>query len=174
MDRREKEQFVADLHDRLKKAQGTFLVEYKGLDVEATNKLRGELRKVGTEFQVVKNRLLKLASKETSTALIEDQMTGPSAIALTYEDLVGPAKVLVDFSKENKYLLIKSGQISGKAVGMEDVKRLADLPGRDVLLAQALSAMQAVPASFVRVLSGIPVQFMNVLRAIEQQKEASA
>ena len=174
MDRTEKEQFVADLHDRLKKAQGTFLVEYKGLDVETTNRLRGELRKVGTEFQVVKNRLLKLASRETATALIEDQMTGPSAIALTYEDLVGPAKVLVDFAKDHEHLKIKSGQISGKAVDMEAVKRLAGLPGRDVLLAQTLSAMQAVPASFVRVLNGITVQLMNVLRAIEQQKEASA
>jgi large subunit ribosomal protein L10 len=174
MDRKEKEQFVADLHDRLEKAQGTFLVEYKGLDVETTNKLRGELRKVGTEFQVVKNRLLKLASRETDTALIEDQMTGPSAIALTYEDLVAPAKVLVDFAKDHKRLKIKSGQISGKAVDMEAVKRLAELPGREVLLAQTLAAMQAVPASFVRLLNGIPVQLMNVLRAIEQQKEASA
>ena len=174
MDRKEKEQFVADLHDRLEKAEGTFLVEYKGLDVETTNRLRGELRKVGTEFQVVKNRLLKLASRETDTASIEDQMTGPSAIALTYEDLVAPAKVLVDFAKDHKRLKIKSGQISGKAVDMEAVKRLAALPGREVLLAQTLAVMQAVPASFVRLLNGIPVQLMNVLRAIEQQKEASA
>jgi large subunit ribosomal protein L10 len=174
MDRQEKEKFVADLHGRLKKARGTFLVEYKGLDVESMNRLRKELKKVDAEFQVVKNRLLKLSSEETDTGLIKDHMNGPSAIAVTYEDMVGTAKVLVDFAEEFKKLRIKNGQISGKVVDIDAIKRLAKLPGRDVLLAQTLSAMQAVPASFVRVLNGIVVKLLNVLTAIEQQKAESA
>ncbi|MCD4716400.1 MAG: 50S ribosomal protein L10 [Desulfobacterales bacterium] len=174
MDRQEKEKFVADLHGRLKKAQGTFLVEYKGLDVESMNQLRKELRKVDAEFQVVKNRLLKLAGEETDTGLIKDHMHGPSAIAVTYEDMVGTAKVLVDFAEKFKKLKIKNGQISGKVVDIDAIKRLAKLPGKDVLLAQTLSAMQAVPASFVRVLNGVVVKLLNVLTAIEQQKAKSA
>jgi len=170
MKREDKERFIADLHDRLEKAQGTFLVDYQGLDVEAISRLRNELRKVETEFKVVKNRLLKLASQETDTHLLKEHMEGPSAIALTFEDVVSSAKVLVGFAKESKHLQLKNCQISGKVVDPEGIKRLAELPGKDVLLAQTLSAMQAVPASFVRVLNGTVVKLLNVLKAIEQEK----
>ncbi|MEJ2588906.1 MAG: 50S ribosomal protein L10 [Deltaproteobacteria bacterium] len=170
MKREEKEQFVAALHERLEKAKASFLVEYKGLNVEAMNKLRSELRGVEAEFQVVKNRLLKRASETTETHEMMDHMTGPSAITLTYEDVVSPAKVLVDFQKDHKELNIKAAQISGKTMGFEDVKQLASLPGREVLLAKTLSVMQGVPTAFVRVLNGVLVNLMNVLKAIEEQK----
>jgi large subunit ribosomal protein L10 len=172
MKKTEKEAFVAELHSRLKNTAGTFLVDYQGLNVDAMNRLRNELRKAGAEFQVVKNRLLKLASRETPSEVIESHMTGPSGITLASEDVVAPAKALVDFGKEFSHLKIKAAQISGKAAGPDGVKRLAELPGREVLLAQTLSAMQAVPASFVRVLNGVTVKFINVLRAIEQEKAA--
>jgi large subunit ribosomal protein L10 len=174
VDREDKRKLVADFHTRLEKAQGAFLMDYQGLNVETVNRLRKALREVDAEFQVVKNRLLKLACQGTDTALLEEQMRGPSAIAVTYEDVVGPAKVLVDFSKEFKQLEIKSGQIMGKAIDAEGVKRLAELPGKDVLLAQVLTAMQGVPASLVRVLNGVLVKLLNVLKAIQQEKETSA
>ena len=167
MDKQQKKVFVEELHGRLEKVQGAFLVDYKGLDVETLNRLRNELRDAGIEFQVVKNRLLKLACEETQTVSIKDRMTGPTAIALAYEDVVASAKVLVNFAKTNKNLEIKHGQVSGRALEGKDIVRLSELPGREVLLAQALSGMQAVPASFVRVLGG-------VLSAIEKQKTASA
>jgi large subunit ribosomal protein L10 len=170
MKKEEKSNLVAELNSRLERAKGSFLVDYQGLNVETMNRLRGELRKVGTELQVVKNRLLKLASENTGTAAIKDKMQGPSALAITYEDLVGPAKVLVGFAKEFDRLKIKHGQISGRIVAPEDVRKLATLPPRDVLLAQTLSVMQAVPASFVRVLNGVAVQFLYVLKAIEEKK----
>ena len=174
MDREDKRRLVADFHTRLEKAQGTFLMDYQGLNVETINRLRKGLREVDAEFQVVKNRLLKLACQGTDTALLEEQMRGPSAIAVTYEDVVGPAKILVDFSKEFKKLEIKSGQIMGKAIDEEAIKRLAELPGKDVLLALVLSAMQGVPASLARVLNGILAKLLNVLKAIQQEKETSA
>jgi len=173
MDREEKKQLVSDLHSRLEKAQGAFLVHYKGLKVSDINSLRNKLRDTGAEFQVIKNRLLKLACQGTETELIKDHMEGPTAITLTYDDLIGPAKTLVDFSKNFEQLEIKSGQISGKEINAEAVRQLAQLPGREVLLSQVLSAMQAVPASFVRLLGGIMGQLLNVLKAIEQQKEAA-
>ncbi len=174
MNREEKKVFVADLHDRLEKAEGSFLLDYKGLNVDAMSKLRGELREMNAEFHVVKNRLLKRACEETHTIALKDYMEGPTAIALTYEEAISPAKVLVNFSKEFKTFKIKSGQVSGRIMDAETIKRLAELPGREVLLAQALSAMQAVPASLVRVLNGVLVQFLNALKAIEQQKSESA
>ena len=170
MERGEKKQFVGELHNRLKEAQGTFLVEYQGLNVVAINTLRRELRQIGVDFNVVKNRLLKHASAETDTGVLREHMQGPNAIALAYEDVVAPAKALVVFAKGNKKLVIKTGQISGLPMGPEDIHRLADLPGREVLLAQVLSAMQAVPASLVRVLNGALTQLLYALKAIEQQK----
>lgn len=172
MKKTEKEAFVAELHLRLKDTPGTFLVDYQGLNVDAMNRLRNELRKAGAEFQVVKNRLLKLASKGTPSEAIEDHMVGPSGIAMSSDDVVAPAKVLMGFAKEFSRMKVKAGQISGKPAGPDGIKRLAELPSREVLLAQALSAMQAVPASFVRVLNGVTVKFINVLKAIEQQKTA--
>ena len=172
MDRKAKNEFVSDFHDRLEKAEGVFLVEYKGLDVESMNQLRKELRNVNAEFQVVKNRLLRIASQETDTALLDNHMQGPTAVAITYDELVGPAKVLTGLANNFKQLITKGGQISGKVVDPAAIKRLAELPGKDVLLAQSLATMQAVPTSLVRVLSGVVGKLLNVLKAIENEKEA--
>ncbi len=172
MKKEEKKQFVSDLHSRLEKAQVAILVHYQGLKVEDINRLRNELRDTGAEFQVVKNRLLKLASEGTETELIKDQMQGPTAITLSYDDIIGPAKTLVNFAKDFKQLEIKTGQISGKEINAEAVKQLAALPGREVLLSQVLAAMQAVPATFVRLMGSLMSQLLYVLKAIEQQKEA--
>jgi len=170
LNREEKEIFVADMKNRLQKSRATFLVDYQGLDVEAMNLLRKELKKSDTEFQVVKNRLLRLASQDTHNASLEEYFVGPCALAINYEDAVAPAKAMIDQGKVSKNLTIKAGQIAGKAMDLEGIKRLAALPSRDVLLAQVLSAMQAVPTSLVRALSGVVVNLLNVLKAIESQK----
>lgn len=170
MKKSDKEAFVNTMKERLEKARATFLVDYQGLDVEAMNNLRGELRKVDAEFQVVKNRLLKLASQDTETGSMKDHFIGPCALAISYDDMVAPAKVLVNQSKDHDKLEIKVGQIAGKIIDFEGIKRLAELPSRDVLLAQVLSAMQGVPTALVRVLNGTAVNLVNVLKAIEDQK----
>jgi large subunit ribosomal protein L10 len=171
LERREKEAFVSDMKNKLEKAQATFVVDYKGLNVEAINRLRGELRKIGTEFCVVKNRLLKLACLETQTESIKEHFQGPCALAITYDEVVEPAKILIGFEKEFENLAIKIGQMSGKPMDAVTIKKLAELPGRDQLLAQLLSAMQGVPSSFVRVLNGVLINFMNVLNAIGASRE---
>ena len=171
MNKKEKEVFVADMQDRLKRANATFLVDYQGLNVEAMNRIRKELKKVGTEFHVVKNRLVKLASQDTQTASIREDFVGPMALAITYDDIVAPAKVLVDMTKDYKELEIKRGQVSDRPMNLDAIKRLAYLPGRDELLAQALSAMKEVPTSLVRVLNGVVVSLLHVLKAVEAKKE---
>ncbi len=171
MEKKEKEQFIADMSERLKKAQAAFIVDYQGLNVESMTKVRGELRKKNVDFHVVKNRLLKISSRGTGTEAIKDHVVGPCAIAITYGDVVAPAKVLVEQAKKVENLKIKIGQISGKVIDFEAIKRLAELPGKEVLLARTLSAMQAVPASFVRVLNGVMLSLLNVLKAVENKKQ---
>ncbi|MBW1924996.1 MAG: 50S ribosomal protein L10 [Deltaproteobacteria bacterium] len=170
MKRTEKEKLVVELRERLERAQATFLVDFQGMDVESMNRLRGELRRSETDFQVVKNRLLKRACAGTDTENLAEYMTGPSALAMTYGDVVALAKALVDFAKEVDKLKIKCGQLSGKIMDAAAVKRLAELPGREALLSQVLGTMQGVPAAFVRVLSGCIGQLLNVLKAVEEQK----
>ena len=170
MKREEKYKVVDTLKERLQKAEATFIVDYRGLNVEQMTALRKELRKTGAEFFVVKNRLLKIACEGTTTESIKDQFTGPNAIAISYEDIVGPAKVLVNFSDDYEKLTIKVGQMAGKVMDSEEIKRLSKLPGKTELLAMTLSAMQAIPASFVRVLNGIIMKLLFALKAIEAKK----
>jgi large subunit ribosomal protein L10 len=174
MDKKTKEKLVADIRGRLDGAEGAFLVDYQGLNVQALSQLRKALKEVNADFQVVKNRLLNLASQDTTTGVLRDDMRGPSALAIAYEDIVAPAKVLVGFANTNERLKIKKGQISGKVMDERGIRRLAELPAKEVLLAQALSAMQAVPASFVRVLNGVIAKLLYVLKAIEQEKTGPA
>ena len=174
MNREEKELFVKSMNERLLKAKATFLVDYKGLDVEAMNSLRTKLRGIDAELQVVKNRLLKLACRETESETLSEHLVGPCALAISYEDAVAPAKVLVEESKASKHLTVKAGQISGNMIESDGIKRLADLPSREVLLGQALSAMQAVPGSLARLLNNMVVGLLNVFKAIETKKGEGA
>ena len=168
-----KKEIVDELKQRLARAQVTILTDYKGLNVAAINDLRRKLREENIEFQVVKNTLLLRAAEGTDTALMKDQFTGPSAIALSYEDPVAPAKVLTQFAKDNKALEIKAGVMSGKFLDFTDLKALAELPSREVLLGQLVGVLHNVPTSFVRVLAEVPRQMLNVLNAIKDQKEAA-
>jgi large subunit ribosomal protein L10 len=137
------------------------------------NALRRKLREENIEFQVVKNTLLARAAKDTDVDVIRDFFKGPSAVALSYDDPVAPAKVLTQFAKENEHLEIKVGVMNGKLLDTTQIKALAKLPSREVLLSQLLSALNAVPTSFVRTIAEIPRQLLNVLSAVRDQKEAA-
>jgi large subunit ribosomal protein L10 len=171
--RTEKEKIVADLHDNFKKSKVVILTDYKGLDVSAISKLRRKLREVDVEYKVVKNTLITIASEDTDAALIKDYFKGPSALALSYDDPVAPAKVLVDFAKENDKLEIQVGVMEGRVISLNEIKALSSLPSREILLGQLLSAMNGVATAFVRVLNGMPVKLLNVMQAIRDQKESA-
>lgn len=169
----QKKQIVEDLQQKFAKSKVVIVTDYKGLDVTKINSLRKKLRDLEIEYKVVKNTLLVRASLETDVALIKDIFTGPNAVALSYDDPVAPAKALTEFAKEHKALEIKVGVMGGKVLDLETIKALAALPSREVLLGQLLSAFNGVPVSFVRTLSAIPSQLLNVLEAIKNQKEAA-
>jgi len=170
----EKKRIAEDLQGRFEKSTIVILTDYKGLDVASMNALRRKLREANAEYQVVKNSLLVRASEGNDVTLIKDQFKGPSAIALSYDDPVAPAKALTDFVKENKNFEIKVGVLNGKILDLAAIKALSSLPAREVLLAQVLSTMNAVPTALVTALSDVPRRLVNVLQAIKDQKEAEA
>lgn len=172
MDITTKKEIVAALHDRFSRSVVAIVTDYKGLDVPTLNGLRRKLHEAGIEYRVVKNSLLIRASENTDAGLIKACFKGPSAVALSYDDPVAPAKILTDFSKENKNLEIKLGVMSGKVLDLDSIKALSALPSREELLAQVLASFIGVPSAFVRTLNAISQQFLNVLTAIKDQKAA--
>jgi len=169
-----KKQFVQQLNERLAKSQVVILTDYKGLDVASVTDLREKLREANIEYEVVKNTMLRLASEGTSVEAIKDDFKGPSAIALSYDDPVAPAKILSEFAKDNNKLEIKIGVMGDKVLDLSAIKALSSLPSREELLATVLSAMNAVPTSLVTALGDVPRRMLNVLQAIKDQKEQEA
>ena len=166
----QKKQIVKDLNEKFSRSKIVILTDYKGLDVAEMNDLRRKLREAEIEYKVVKNTLLIRASEETDAALIKDDFTGPSAVALSYSDTIAPAKVLTDFTKSYQKLEIKVGVMNGRVLDLSTITTLANLPPREVVLSQLLSTLNSVPASLLRTINGIPQSLLNVLQAIKEQK----
>lgn len=174
MARPEKEAMVQEIQERLSKAQGAVLADYRGLNAEEMTQLRRETRKAGVEFKVLKNTLTVLAARALDMNDLESYLTGPTAIAFGYSDPVAPAKVLSEFAKKSKALEIKGGIVEGKVIGAAAVENLANLPGREELLSMVLRGMQAPIAGMVNVLQGNIRNLVYALEAVRKQKEAAS
>lgn len=169
----EKQKIADDLHERFARAKVVILTDFKGLNVLSVTKLRSELRKENVEYKVVKNSLIVRAAKGTDAEVISAYCKGPNGVALSYDNPVTPAKILSKFADENEKFVVKIGAMGGKLLQRDDIKALAQLPSREVLLGQVLCAMNGVPTALVRVLSEVPRKMLNVLQAIKDQKEAA-
>jgi large subunit ribosomal protein L10 len=167
----EKKLIVEELNSRFAKSNLVVLTDFKGLNVEAVSDLRRKLKEAGVDYKVAKNTLMARASVDTPIALLKDYFQGPNAVAIGYQDPVAPAKILAKFAEDTKRLEIKAAVLNGKLIDSKDVKALAALPSREALLGQLLAVMQAVPASMVRVLAGVPRGLLNVLSALKDRKE---
>src|SRR2546429_9177693 len=130
MQRNEKQEMVGALHDRMAKANFAAAVGYKNIDAEATVKLRRTFREVKVDYKVVKNTLARLAAKGTPLEKFAEQLVGPSAIILGYDDVVAPAKVLRDVLREQgEKMTVKAGVVQGNLVDAKGLAALADMPG---------------------------------------------
>ena len=174
MNRANKQVQVSQMHDKLKRAKAVFLADFRGMNVEKATTLRNELRAASVEYKVFKNTLLDLASKETDVACLAPYLAGPTAVAISYEDPVGAAKVLSKFAKDPQGVFkLKAGMLSGKVITVAQIQALADLPSREVLLAKMLGSMQAPATNFVGVLAALPGSLVRVLDAIRVKKEGN-
>ncbi|MFH2060527.1 MAG: 50S ribosomal protein L10 [Pseudomonadota bacterium] len=169
----QKKEQVERLAKELSESEISILVDYKGLDVLKMTELRGLLREAGVRIEVVKNSLLVRASEGTDSALMKDFYKGPSAIVLSDNDPVAPARILADFAKKNEKLEIKAGTLAGKLLSVDEIQLLAKMPSKEELLGKLVRTLNAVPTSLVTVLSGVPRAFVNVLNAVREQKEAA-
>ncbi|WP_321530896.1 50S ribosomal protein L10 [uncultured Desulfuromonas sp.] len=167
-----KVQLVEEFAAKLATAKAAFIADYRGLNVDEVNELRGKLRGAGVEYRVVKNTLLRLAAKGTDFECLGDYLQGPTAIAIAQEDPVAPAKVLAEYAKDSKFFELKTAVLEGKILSESEVKALAELPSREVLLGKMLGSINAPVSNFVGVLAAVPRSLVQVLGAIRDQKAA--
>jgi large subunit ribosomal protein L10 len=171
--RSDKEAIVAELTQKLAAVKGAVLTDYRGLTVAQDTKLRRKLRDAGVEYRVVKNTMTRIAAHGLGLEALDPYLEGPTAIAMSFTDPVAPAKIISQFSKENKILDIKVGVVEGKVIDVEGVKALASLPSREVLLAMLANGMQAPIVGIVNVLQGNIRKLAYALDAVREAKESA-
>jgi len=171
--RPEKVAKIAEVKDLLTNSKCTILVDYCGLTVAQDTKLRRAMRQAGIKYSVVKNTFIRIAAQEAGIEGLDSYLEKNTAIASSAEDPVAVAKILTDFAKENKVMTIKAGVLDGKVIGEEDIKALASLPSREVLLAKMLGSMMSPISGLANVLQGTIRNFVYVLEAVRKEKESA-
>ncbi len=173
--RADKVAVVAEVKDKLENAEGVLLTEYRGIDVPGMAELRETLRPVGGEYKIYKNTLVKLAANELGIEL-DELLVGPVALAFVGEktdgskgDAAAVAKALKEYGKKNDKLVLKGGVLDGKAISPEEIKALADLPSRDVLLAEFAGAMEHMLGDFAGLLDNKLREFVGLMDALVEK-----
>jgi len=174
LDRTDKAKVVEEVQESFKKANATFIAEYQGIKAMDMNEFRKILRDASMEFRVIRNTLARRAVQGTPVETITGQLKGPTAIAFSYKDAAAAAKALVQFAKDQPKLKIKAGTLGAKVISADEIKGLAELPSREVLLAMMLGSMKSPMSGIVGVLSGVPRKLLYALNAVKDSKAAQA
>lgn len=160
---KQKEEAVKALAEELKDAKLILLTEYRGITVEGDTKLRKDIREVNATYTVMKNNIVKRALELNGESGLNELLEGPTAVVVSKEDYLAPAKAIYNFAKGNDFYKIKGGIIEGKVMTAEEIITLAKLPSRQELLAKLAGA-----------LLGNITKLAVALDAVREQKEANA
>jgi large subunit ribosomal protein L10 len=168
--RPEKVAVVDEVRGKLTEADAALLTEYRGLTVKQLADLRRQLRPAGGEYKIYKNTLVRFAARDVVEDRLDALLTGPTAIAFVRGDVAAAAKALRDYSRTNQALVLKGGLLGATLVSPKDIEALADLPSRDVLLAQIAGAFQAPLAQLAGLLQALPRNFAYGLKALIDER----
>lgn len=172
--RPEKVESVEAIVKGLKDSKSMVITGNAGLTVEEVTELRARLFKEQVELHVVKNTLALRALKKVGMEGMDEWFKGPTAIAMALGDTLGPSRVLAKFLKDHEKLSIKGGWMDGRKISLQDIKALASLPGREVLLATLLGTLQSPVRGTVQVLAGPLRKLVYALSAIQKAKAPAA
>jgi large subunit ribosomal protein L10 len=161
----EKEEMIKDLSEKFARVKTAVVAEFSKVDVETVTKLRAKLREGKVEYKVLKNTLAKRAAKGTSVEAIAADFVGPIALAISYDDVVAPAKILSDFIKDMETIKVKSAVVEGKRIDANGVKALAKMPGLPELRAQILGMLNQPAGKLVRTIAAPGSQLARVMQA---------
>lgn len=174
MNKPEKVELVERIQRNFKKADATFIAEYQGIKAVEMNDFRKIMKGSSVDFVVVRNTLARLAVKGTGLETVSGELKGPTAIAFSYKDAAAAAKALTQYAKTQPRLKLRVGTLGAKVISLDEIKYLAELPPREVLLGRLLGSMKSPAAGFVMVLSGVPRKLLYALNAIKDGKAAQA
>ncbi len=170
----QKAEQVELLAEKLKKAKVAVLTDYRGLTVGQMQELRGKLRSGHVEYRVIKNTLARRAAEAAGYPALESELKGPVAIAFGYDDLSLPPRLINEFVRTTRLKVeVVGGLVEGRVVSRDQIKQLADLPSRDVLLAQLLGALQSPVAQLVGIMQTPVQQLVGALNAYKTKLEAA-
>ena len=175
LSRAQKEEQVAELREKFGRATCVYVADYRGVPVESVNQLRRRVRREGGghyEYRVTKNRVLKLAADGGRAAALTPQFRGPTAVAISYGDPVGLAKILCDFAKDNEKFALRGGVLEGTAIAPEDIAKLATLPSIDSLRGKQVGLLLAPATKLARLLSEPGAQLARLAGAKSRQTDA--
>lgn len=171
MKRPQKDKLVAELKDKLSGAKALYYTDFTGLNVKRMTDLRRRLRKANVEYVVIKNTLALRAVNESG--LVGTRLRGQTGLVIA-KDPIAAAKVLADFAKENEQRpAVKGGLFEGKALDVEQVKKLATMPSREQMLSELGAGLQAPMAAFVGALNGLLYMFAGALEGLRTQRESA-
>jgi len=168
--RPEKVAVVEEVRSRLEEADAAILTEYRGLSVAELAQLRRALAPVGGDYKVFKNTLVRLAITGRPQEPLAELLHGPTALAFVRGDVSAVAKALRDFARSNPSLVIKGGMVDGRLLSAPELSALADLPPREVLLAQVAGALAAPLRQFAGLLEALPRNLAYGLKALLDQR----
>ena len=168
----EKEQLVEELSKKLAESEVTILADYTGINVQAVTQLREDFRKESIEYRIYKNTLARIAAKKSGVENILEFIEGPTGYVFS-DDPVVPAKTLVDFIKSNPSMKIKCCILKGRLLDESEVKAIANLPQKEVLVAQLLGQLMAPISGLVNVLNGPIRNLVYALEDLKKKKEAA-
>ena len=170
MKRSEKNDFVQNLKEDLEKSSSIVVSHYAGLNVKETEELRKAMRDNGAKFKITKNRLTRLALKETKNESIKDLFSGPTAVAFS-ADPISPAKISVEFEKKFKSFKILGGSFEGKKIDYEKIKFLASLPSLDEVRGSLIGLISAPAQKIASVLQAPAGQIARLLMSNSKKME---
>ena len=146
---------VEEIAQQLRGSQSTIVVEYRGLTVAEVTELRRALRAENISFKVYKNTLVQRACDQEGMSQLNDHLTGPNAIAFGHNDAVAPARVLAEFAKKHKALVIKAGYVEGKFLPQEEVIAVSKLPNREGMYSMLLCVMKEPVSKVARAIKAV-------------------
>ncbi|HHQ47657.1 MAG TPA: 50S ribosomal protein L10 [Acidobacteria bacterium] len=170
--RERKEEQAQELRQTLEGISTLFILENRGLTVNAVNQLRSRIREIDARYKVYKNSVVRRAVEGTPLEGLSEHLLGPNAFAFTYGDGVALAKVLRDFTKENPVLTFKQAYLEGQILGSEQAVQVAELPTREELLTKLAYLLQSPMRRLVVALNGPIQQLASALSQVAEKKES--
>ncbi len=172
--RSQKEARVEELAKRFEGKTVVILSDFTGMDVETATEIRRRFREASVEYRVVKNTLALRAAEKAGLGKLAESLTGPNGIVLSNGDPVAPAKILVEFEKKNDTPKIRAGWVDATLMTAAEIRRIADLQTREVLLAQIAAGFQAPVSGLARLLHELTRKLVATLDEIGKQKGAES